>query len=45
MICLVQVLYYEATSVFSKKGKGKHLNCKDCPLKVKCSYGVKKDKE
>lgn len=44
MTCLVQVLYYEATSLFSKTGKGKHLNCAECPIKDKCSLGERKEK-
>lgn len=45
MTCLVQVLYYEATSFISKTGKGRHLDCKDCPIKDKCSYGERRAEE
>lgn len=45
MTCFVQVLYYEATSSFNKKGKGKHLNCTECPIKDKCSYGERRAEE
>lgn len=42
MICLVQFLYWEATSKSRKSEKGSFLKCKDCPLNRKCTEASEK---
>lgn len=38
MVCLMQVLYYEATQYMKKP---KMLTCKECPLQEKCTDKAK----
>lgn len=40
MICLVQLLYYEATQYMKKP---KMLNCMDCPFRDKCKDEAKEE--